>query len=341
MNVLCGATPCPVLLSAVCVFYQGANLVYTGINTNDNLQTALEKIDAKFQDAGLGYVFSNGIIQNAPGDFVKLGGPLTENTIITNNGFTLTFTEQLIAGAFVTTGGLSTDFVKGDGTLDSNSYQLAGNYISSLTGDGTASGPGSSVLTLATVASAGTWGSATQVPIITINPKGLVTSLTSTLITIPSASLSFSGDVSGSGMTGSPVILTLATVNSNVYISNTFLKFAVNGKGLVKSAAPITNLDIHGVLGYIPVPNTRALTINGVTKNLVADRTWVLPDLNYVHNQSVANATWVVLHNLNKFVSVSIVDTANDEVEGSVYYDSVNQVTLTFSAAFSGKAYIN
>lgn len=48
MNVYCSTNPCPILLNAACVFYQGANLIYTGINTNDNLQIALEKIDARF-----------------------------------------------------------------------------------------------------------------------------------------------------------------------------------------------------------------------------------------------------------------------------------------------------
>jgi len=55
MNVTCGATtPCPVILNSTCVFYEGANLIYTGINTNDNLQTALEKIDANFADIFIG-----------------------------------------------------------------------------------------------------------------------------------------------------------------------------------------------------------------------------------------------------------------------------------------------
>jgi len=55
MNVTCGATtPCPVILNSTCVFYEGANLIYTGINTNDNLQTALEKIDANFADIIIG-----------------------------------------------------------------------------------------------------------------------------------------------------------------------------------------------------------------------------------------------------------------------------------------------
>jgi hypothetical protein len=50
MNVNCGATPCPVILSSSCVFYEGASLIYTGINMNDNLQTALQKLDEKLQE---------------------------------------------------------------------------------------------------------------------------------------------------------------------------------------------------------------------------------------------------------------------------------------------------
>lgn len=62
---------------------------------------------------------------------------------------------------------------------------------------------------------------------------------------------------------------------------------------------------------------------------------------NYVHTQSVASATWTVNHNLNKFPSVTIVDTANDEVEGEVNHVSNTQLIIKFSAAISGKAFIN
>ncbi len=48
--VVCAANPCPITLNATCVFYEGPNLIYTGINTNDNLQTALEKIEAAIAD---------------------------------------------------------------------------------------------------------------------------------------------------------------------------------------------------------------------------------------------------------------------------------------------------
>ncbi len=63
--------------------------------------------------------------------------------------------------------------------------QAAGNYITALTGDGTASGPGSVALTLATVNSnVGSFGDATHVSAITVNGKGLVTAAASTSIQI-------------------------------------------------------------------------------------------------------------------------------------------------------------
>ena len=46
MNVLCSATPaCPIILNSTCVFYEGENLIHIGVNTNDSIQTALEKIN--------------------------------------------------------------------------------------------------------------------------------------------------------------------------------------------------------------------------------------------------------------------------------------------------------
>jgi hypothetical protein len=282
MDISCAAIPCPVVLNATCVFYEGETLVYTGINSGDNLQTALQKIDAKFEDAGLGYVFVNGIIQTAPGQPVGLGGSLINDTTI-GGEYTLTFAGSLESEAFITTGGTSSQFVKGDGSLDNGSYQPAGNYITALTGDGTATGPGSVPFTLATVnATIGTFGTSTRVPVITVNGKGLVTNITTTLITVPSGVLIFVGDVTGSGVTGSPVTLTLNPVNANIYGSNTFLKFAVNGKGLVTSATPVTSLDIIGALGYTPVPSTRTLSINGISYDLSANRSWSVGTLTSV-----------------------------------------------------------
>lgn len=61
----------------------------------------------------------------------------------------------------------------------------------------------------------------------------------------------------------------------------------------------------------------------------------------HVHTQGVPSASWVVTHGMNKYPSVSVIDSAQNEVVGDVEYDSLNQVTITFASAFSGYAYFN
>ena len=69
------------------------------------------------------------------------------------------------------------------------------------------------------------------------------------------------------------------------------------------------------------------------------------PDKNYVnayvHEQSNTAMTWQVNHNLGKYCSVTVVDSNDDVVIGEIHYNSLNQVTLSFTASFSGKAFCN
>ncbi len=64
-------------------------------------------------------------------------------------------------------------------------------------------------------------------------------------------------------------------------------------------------------------------------------------DKNYVHPQDQASATWTVQHNLNKFPSVTSVNINNIEMYGEVEFIDLNNLTINFSAAFSGRAFIN
>lgn len=64
-------------------------------------------------------------------------------------------------------------------------------------------------------------------------------------------------------------------------------------------------------------------------------------DANYVYTQASPSSQWVITHNLAKYPSVTVVDSANNMVFGEVLYDSVNQVTITFAGGFSGKAFFN
>jgi hypothetical protein len=61
----------------------------------------------------------------------------------------------------------------------------------------------------------------------------------------------------------------------------------------------------------------------------------------YIHIQSAPSSTWSVAHPLLKFPSVTVVDSANNKVEGEVNYIDTSNLTITFSGSFSGKAYLN
>ena len=64
-------------------------------------------------------------------------------------------------------------------------------------------------------------------------------------------------------------------------------------------------------------------------------------DKSHVHDQGVAAATWTIAHTLNKFPSVSVVDSAGNVVIPSVQYLDANTIEVTFAGATSGKAYLN
>jgi hypothetical protein len=58
-------------------------------------------------------------------------------------------------------------------------------------------------------------------------------------------------------------------------------------------------------------------------------------------DQSVASTTWNITHTMNKFPSVTVIDSSNNVVVGEIVYNSNTSITLTFASAFSGKAYLN
>jgi hypothetical protein len=60
----------------------------------------------------------------------------------------------------------------------------------------------------------------------------------------------------------------------------------------------------------------------------------------YEFVQQAASATWVITHTLGGKPSVTIVDSADTHVFGEVQYIDNTVVTVTFSVAFSGKAYL-
>ena len=57
--------------------------------------------------------------------------------------------------------------------------------------------------------------------------------------------------------------------------------------------------------------------------------------------QGAPATTWNIQHNLGKFPSITVIDSGNTVVTGEYTYTDNNNVVLSFSAAFAGKAYLN
>ena len=59
------------------------------------------------------------------------------------------------------------------------------------------------------------------------------------------------------------------------------------------------------------------------------------------HTQANPSAIWTINHGLNKFPSVTVVDSAGTQVLGDVQHIDNDNLTITFVNQFSGKAYLN
>jgi hypothetical protein len=58
----------------------------------------------------------------------------------------------------------------------------------------------------------------------------------------------------------------------------------------------------------------------------------------FIHEQLAPSSLWVINHNLNKYPSVTVTDSAGNVVVGDVKHVSLNTTEISFSAAFAGKA---
>jgi len=106
-----------------------------------------------------------------------------------------------------------------------------------------------------------------------------------------------------------------------------------------------TTLNVAGnisITGTLADSNASVGTNGQVLTSTVTGIAWAdNVQATFEFTQGVPATTWNITHNLNKFPSITVIDTGNTVVTGEYNYTSKNTVTLTFSAAFAGKAYLN
>lgn len=95
----------------------------------------------------------------------------------------------------------------------------------------------------------------------------------------------------------------------------------------------------HVYDGYTPVKGIDYFTPEEIVEMIETVKTQARAT--YIHNQMSASDTWVIEHNLEKKPSVTVVDSGDSVVVGDVTYINDNKISISFAAAFSGKAYLN
>jgi hypothetical protein len=90
-----------------------------------------------------------------------------------------------------------------------------------------------------------------------------------------------------------------------------------------------------GMKVYVAADNT--------TYELDSGGNWVVfgGNKSYDHNQVTPATVWVIDHNLGMYPNILIIDSVGEQVMGNTTFDSINKVTLTFSAPIYGHAYLS
>ena len=166
---------------------------------------------------------------------------------------------------------------------------------------------------------------------------------------VPPASGQFSGPVDASALTA---ITTMQISGADASGQNTveFMEYLVGNNILISEQNNISlfghfTIDSYTLKGAIYTLNLTNIGGNG---NLDLNKfydfavfTLSSPDKTFEFDQGQPALVWTIQHNLNKFPSVSVVDTANTVVNSQINYIDKNNITINNTAQFAGKAYLN
>tara|TARA_R100000541_G_scaffold44796_1_gene51843 strand:- start:1616 stop:2314 length:699 start_codon:yes stop_codon:yes gene_type:complete len=113
--------------------------------------------------------------------------------------------------------------------------------------------------------------------------------------------------------------------------------------GIVQGRVDIGKLHVHNEEGN---EENEYILLDGVSDNYIypygeVNQHTTTGDKHFQHTQIASSQSWSITHNLQKFPSVTVVDSAGSKVTGEVDYIDINTLTVSFTAEFGGIAYLN
>jgi len=143
------------------------------------------------------------------------------------------------------------------------------------------------------------------------------------------------------------IISDMADKKRTKQVSLTDLKTLVNTTDTLTSTVDAVNniadidlTDSDGAKTTVKLKGGTGVSLSQLAANEITIAS-LNDDANFIFTQGIPSATWNITHGLNKFPSVTVVDTSKQIVIGDVIYTNTNSLVITFSAPFSGEAYLN
>jgi hypothetical protein len=173
-------------------------------------------------------------------------------------------------------------------------------------------------------------GITTQAPVTAVFRKGIVP-VVQLLATDNSGPLpaGWGWTVTFTGVPGSPASFSF------------FLPYADGADQDLSSQAPV--YDATTMQAYLPLPSgTAAEGDVPVATGSGSATQWSASTGDKTYDQSFSVTDTVdVAHNLGKYPAVTVMDTTGDQVEGDILFIDLNNLTVSFSAPFSGTVTCN